>query len=199
MIRIVDYGMGNLRSVQKALEKVGAAAEVTSDPDLVRLADRLVVPGVGAFPDAMANLHAAGLDAAIVEFARSGRPILGICLGLQLFFESSDEYGDHAGLGLFPGRVTRFETAGGRKVPHMGWNTLRIRQALFKPFDGEYVYFVHSYRALASDERHVAAETDYGGWFCAAAVRDNVWAFQFHPEKSGACGLRLLQCFVGRT
>lgn len=205
MIRIVDYDMGNLRSVQKAFEHLGHGAEVTADPDAVRSAERLVVPGVGAFRDAMASLRARGLDAAIREQAASGRPLLGICLGLQLFFEASEEYGEHQGLGLFKGRVVRFpeniksEAGEPLKIPHMGWNTVRGAGELGRILDGKYVYFVHSYYAAASDPAEVAGRTTYGIEFCSAAARDNVWAAQFHPEKSAEAGMALLDAFAKRA
>ena len=201
MIHIVDYGMGNLRSVQKAFEALGYAAETTDDPEAVHGAERVVVPGVGAFPDAMANLRAKGLDDAVTAFAATGRPLLGVCLGLQLFFEESEEYGPHRGLGLFPGKVRGFPadmTVEGQrlKVPHMGWNTLRVKSPTFAYLADEYVYFVHSYYVQAARDEDAAAETDYGLSFCSLAAKDNVWAAQFHPEKSGAVGQKLLAAFA---
>lgn len=205
MIHIVDYDMGNLRSVQKAFEHLGYAAETTADPDVARRAERLVVPGVGAFRDAMAALRARGLDQAVKEFAAAGRPLLGICLGLQLFFEASEEYGEHEGLGLFRGRVVRFADGmpgpdgAPLKVPHMGWNTVAGGPgALGRILDGKYVYFVHSYYAAAANPAEVAGRTTYGVEFCSAAARDNVWAAQFHPEKSAEAGMALLDAFAKR-
>lgn len=201
MIAIVDYGMGNLRSVSKAFESLGHAVSVVSDPEAARKADRLVVPGVGAFPDAMDQLRQTGLESAILEFAKSGRPLLGVCLGLQLFFEASEEYGEHKGLGLFPGRVVMFPKmpdgqGGSLKVPHMGWNTLQVRAPELKAFEDAYVYFVHSYYVQPTSPGDIAATTGYGIDFCAMAARDNVWGAQFHPEKSGPIGLKLLDTWA---
>lgn len=202
MIAIIDYGMGNLRSVQKAFEKVGHSATVTSDPDSLRAADRVVLPGVGAFRDAIAELRRTGLGAAFVDFVATGKPALGVCLGLQLLFDRSEEDGLHRGLGLLPGRVVRFEPRPGLKVPHMGWNTLRIVQPapIFVGLEGTSpsVYFVHSYCARPADPRDVAAEADYPDPFCAAVRRDNLTACQFHPEKSQAVGLEMYRRFAAQ-
>lgn len=199
MIAIIDYGMGNLRSVQKAIEAVGAEAEITSGPDQVRRASHVVLPGVGAFADAMAELKRHGLDEAFREAVHAGKPCLGICLGLQLLFEKGLEDGEHAGLGLVPGTVVRFAPSPGLKIPHMGWNTLRIVRP--SPlFDGvgaaPSVYFVHSYHARPASRDVVSAEADYPGPFVAAIARDNLHACQFHPEKSQAIGLRMYANFV---
>lgn len=199
MIAIIDYGMGNLRSVQKALEKVGAAAEVTCDPDRVRRAAKVILPGVGAFPDAITELRRTGLAEAFTEAVARGTPCLGVCLGLQLLFESSEEDGRHAGLGLLPGTVVRFDPAPGLKVPHMGWNTLRLISdaPLFRGLPAEpSVYFVHSYRAAPRDRSVVAAEADYPTPFTAAVWRDNLMACQFHPEKSQRVGLAMYRNFA---
>jgi glutamine amidotransferase len=199
MIVIIDYGMGNLRSVQKAIEAVGAAAEVTSDPDRVARASKVILPGVGAFGDAMAELRRLGLGEAFREAVQAGKPCLGVCLGLQLLFDSSTEDGEHTGLGLLPGRVVRFEARPGLKVPHMGWNTLRIRKPaplLAGLPTTPSVYFVHSYHAVAAEE-DVAAESDYPDPFAAVVWRDNLTACQFHPEKSQATGLAMYANFVG--
>lgn len=199
MIAIIDYGMGNLRSVQKALEAVGATAEVTSDPDRVRAADQVVLPGVGAFADAIAELRRTGLGEAFVEAVQAGKPCLGVCLGLQLLFEVSEEDGHHEGLGLLRGRVVRFAPRPGLKVPHMGWNALRIhREAPILRGLGPspYVYFVHSYHAAPTDPEDVAAEADYPEPFAAAVWRDNLMACQFHPEKSQADGLAIYANFA---
>jgi glutamine amidotransferase len=199
MIVVVDYGMGNLRSVQKALEAVGSAAEISSDPERVRRASKVILPGVGAFADAMAELTRSGLGEAFCEAVRQGKPCLGICLGLQLLFDSSSEDGDHAGLGLLPGRVVRFTPQPGLKIPHMGWNTLRIRQpAPLLSGLGELpsVYFVHSYYARPENADDVAAVTDYPQPFAAVVWRDNLTACQFHPEKSQAVGLTVYANFV---
>jgi glutamine amidotransferase len=199
MIAIIDYGMGNLRSVQKALEAVGHRAEVTCDPDRVRRADKAILPGVGAFADAIAELRRTGLGEAFVEVARAGKPCLGVCLGLQLLFDVSEEDGEHAGLGLLPGRVVRFAASPGVKVPHMGWNTLRVRRPapLLAGLDPDpSVYFVHSYYAVPSRPDDVAAEADHPGPFAAMVWRDNLTACQFHPEKSQQVGLAMYGNFA---
>lgn len=198
-IVIVDYGMANLRSVQKALERVGQPAEITSEPERVASAERLILPGVGAFRDAIARLNESHLAGPIRDHVGSGRPFLGICLGLQLLFERSHEDGLYQGLGLLPGEVVRFPEQAGLKVPHMGWNLLRIKQAtpLLSGFPAEpYVYFVHSYFAVPSDASLIAAEADYPDPFCAAVCRENVFATQFHPEKSQRVGLHILERFA---
>jgi len=199
MIIIIDYGMGNLRSVQKAIEAVGSAAEITSDPDRVKQASKVILPGVGAFGDAMAELRRTGLGDAFCEAVREGKPCLGVCLGLQLLFDSSTEDGEHAGLGLLPGRVVRFAPRPGLKVPHMGWNTLRVRRPaplLAGLGPSPSVYFVHSYHAVAQNPEDVAAEADYPDPFAAVVWRDNLTACQFHPEKSQAVGLAMYAKFV---
>ncbi len=198
-IAIVDYGMANLRSVQKAFEKVGAEATITSDPDVVAKCDKLVLPGVGAFQDAIAKLRETGLNHPIVQHIQSGRPFLGICLGLQMLFTRSMEDGVHAGLDFLHGDVVRFPDVPGLKVPHMGWNQLRFHGdcPLFKGLpDQSAVYFVHSYFAVPTDQTLVASEADYPTPFTAAIWRDNLFATQFHPEKSQAVGLRMLQNFA---
>jgi imidazole glycerol-phosphate synthase subunit HisH len=198
-ILIVDYGMANLRSVQKAFEKVGFAAEVSGDPSRVGEADKLVLPGVGAFRDAIARLRESGLAAPILDHVKAGRPFLGICLGLQLLFAKSYEDGEHDGLSLFPGEVVRFPDVPGLKVPHMGWNQLRLRRPgpLFKDVpDGSAVYFVHSYYAAPRNPGIVAAETDYPEPFASALWQENVMATQFHPEKSQRVGLTMLRNFA---
>jgi imidazole glycerol-phosphate synthase subunit HisH len=199
-IAIIDYGMGNLRSVQKAFERLGHAAEVTGDADRISRAPGVVLPGVGAFAACMTNLAAAGLVEPVKHAIRTGRPFLGICLGMQLLFDESEEFGPVAGLGILPGRVVRFPTDAARKVPHMGWNSLRIiRRApeLAGIDDGAYVYFVHSYYPVPRDADVVATTTPYGEEFASSVVRDNVFACQFHPEKSQRIGLRLLDNVVG--
>jgi len=203
MIAIIDYGMGNLRSVQKGFEKVGFAAKVTADPAELHKAEKLVLPGVGAFKDCMDNLRDGGFIEPIRRHVESGRPFLGICLGLQLLFSESEEFGRHQGLGIIPGKVVRFpgdmHVAGEElKVPHMGWNQIRLKPEvpLFRGIaDGTSVYFVHSYYVIPDDPTVVAAVTDYGIEFCSAIRRDNVMATQFHPEKSQQVGLRILQNF----
>jgi len=207
VIVIVDYGMGNLRSVQKALQRVGGEACVSDRPEDVARAERLVVPGVGAFGDAMRALEERGLVEPIREFVRRGRPVLGICLGLQIFFEESEETGAAAarGLALFKGRVVRFGDAvvrQGLKVPHMGWNAVEpVRpSSLFAGMSegGVYFYFAHSYYAEPADETVVVGRTEYGIRFASVVARENVAATQFHPEKSQAAGLALLENFVTR-
>jgi glutamine amidotransferase len=198
-IFIVDYGMANLRSVQKAFEKLGHAAEITSDVNRAAEADKLVLPGVGAFRDAIAKLNHSGLSTPIVSHIRAGKPFLGICLGLQLLFTKSYEDGEYAGLDLFPGEVVRFSDLPGLKVPHMGWNQLRIKHRapiLRDVQDGLPVYFVHSYYVVPKDSGIVATETDYPTPFTSAIWRDNVFATQFHPEKSQQVGLSMLKAFA---
>jgi glutamine amidotransferase len=196
MVTIVDYGSGNLRSVQKAFERLGAEARITSDPDVVGDADRLVLPGVGAFGDAMRELRTRGLVAPIVDHLRADRPFFGICMGLQLLFENGWEGGHHEGLAALPGEVVRFDLPPGLKVPHMGWNTVTWRGSARGGTDSEHYYFVHSYHARPRDAGVVAAVTDYGGEFCSAVSRGRLFATQFHPEKSQAAGMRLLQTFL---
>ena len=198
MILILDYGMGNLRSVEKALEHVGARAAIGADPDAVRAADGLILPGVGAFPRAMERIRATGLDRLIAERADAGTPILGICLGLQLLFEGSEELGGADGLGLLRGPVTALH-APGLKVPNIGWAPVRWEResrlttgiASETPF-----YLVHSFVARAATE-DILGTAEYGERFVCAAERDNVFGVQFHPEKSSAAGLRLLANFAG--
>jgi glutamine amidotransferase len=196
---IIDYGMGNLRSVQKAIEAVGHHAEITSDPDVVRRASKVILPGVGAFADAAAELRRTGLGEAFCEAVRAGKPCLGVCLGLQLLFDVSEEDGEHQGLGLLPGRVVRFASQPGMKIPLMGWNTLRIKRPapLFAGISSEpSVYFVHSYHAVATRPEDVAAESDYPDPFTAAVWRENLMACQFHPEKSQRVGLAMYANFA---
>jgi len=199
MIALVDYGMGNLRSVEKALARVGADVHIVSDRDSVLAADALVLPGVGAFGDCMANLEKIGLVEAIREFVATKRPFLGICLGFQALFESSEEAPGVKGFALFPGTVPRFAT-NGLKVPHMGWNQLSIEQGdcpLLKGVaDGSYVYFVHSYYCKPKNASVVCGTTDYSIKFCSMLWAENVFATQFHPEKSQAIGLKMLENFV---
>jgi glutamine amidotransferase len=199
MIAIVDYGMGNLRSVQKAIEAVGASAEVTADPDRVKRASKVVLPGVGAFADAMAELRRTGLGEAFREAVQHGKSCLGVCLGLQLLFDVSFEDGEHEGLGLIPGRIVRFVHRPGLKIPHMGWNALRtLRPCPILAGSGESpsVYFVHSYFAQPDDPSVVAAEADYPEPFPAVVWRENLMACQFHPEKSQQVGLAMYANFV---
>jgi glutamine amidotransferase len=199
MIALVDYGMGNLRSVEKALARAGADVRIVSDRKSVLAADALVLPGVGAFGDCMANLEKIGLVEAIREFVATKRPFLGICLGFQTLFESSEEAPGVKGFALFPGTVPRF-AVNGLKVPHMGWNELRIREGncplLKDVVDKSYVYFVHSYYCKPKDASVICGTTDYGIEFCSMLWAGNVFATQFHPEKSQAVGLKMLENFV---
>ena len=203
MIAIIDYGMGNLRSVQKGFEKVGLEAVVTADPKVVLAAERIVLPGVGAFRDCMRNLEQGGFVEPILRAIREGRPFLGICVGMQLLLTDSVEFGLYQGLNVIPGHVLRFpdgmEESGEKlKVPHMGWNQLSIRRPapVFNGTDdGTNVYFVHSYYGLPDDESVVAATSSYGIKFCAALWKDNIVATQFHPEKSQDAGLWILENF----
>ena len=197
-VALVDYGMGNLASVAKALERAGAQVERTEAPEAVRRAGAVVLPGVGAFRDAAARLEQLGLDAALRERIAAGAPFLGVCLGLQLLFERSSEGGDWRGLGVFGGTVERLDTH--LKVPHVGWNELLWRGAGAGMSAGlpapAHAYFVHSYAARPSDPSIVAAVTDYGGEVAAAVVRGAAWAMQFHPEKSSDVGLHILGNWV---
>ncbi|GBD36679.1 Imidazole glycerol phosphate synthase subunit HisH [bacterium HR36] len=199
MIVIVDYGMGNLRSVQKALEKLGHGALIAADAATVLRATKLILPGVGAFGDAMRRLRAAGLVEPIRQHIEAGKPFLGICLGLQLLFDRSYEGGVHEGLGILRGEVVRFDSGNGLKVPHMGWNQI-THDGQCPLFDGitsgSYVYFVHSYYPVPKDTEVIAARTDYGGWFTSAVWRGQLFATQFHPEKSQQVGLRILRNFA---
>jgi glutamine amidotransferase len=202
VLAILDYGMANLRSVQKAFERLGHAAEIVSTPEQVRRADRLVVPGVGAFKDAAGALFASGNAEAIREHVRSGKPMLGICLGLQLLFDVGYEDGVHRGLGILGGECVRFrvdEPPYRLKVPHMGWNGLRWGQdvPLFRGLErGAYVYFVHSYHVVPKDAGVIAATAEYGEPFVAAVRKENVMAVQFHPEKSQEVGGVILKNFA---
>ena len=196
MIGIVDYGRGNLRSVEKALEKVGFEAKIMTSPEELNQVDGVILPGVGAFADAMEALKSGGWILPITEFARSGRPFLGICLGMQVLFEVGEEHGEHAGLGLLAGRVVKFPPGG--KIPHMGWNSLCLEQPsrLLEGIPNEsYFYFVHSYYAQPNEKRDIIASSDYGVVFPAVVGKDNVWGAQFHPEKSSPWGLQLLTNF----
>ncbi len=199
MLAIVDYGVGNLFSIKSSFAAIGCEATVSSDPEEILAADRLVLPGVGAFRDAAAKLRAGGLDEAVKRFAASGKPLLGICLGMQLLLDRSCEYGEHEGLGLIRGNVRPIADVipKGYKIPQIGWNALRFPRPsrLFSGLsEGEYVYFVHSYYA-ADCEEAVAATTEYGADLTAAVEQGNVCGCQFHPEKSGRTGLAILRAF----
>ena len=202
MIALVDYGMGNLRSVEKALLRVGADVRIVTGSKEVSEAGALVLPGVGAFGDCMKNLGRQGLVAPLRELIQSGRPFLGICLGFQALFDSSEEAPGVAGLGVFPGTVPRF-TANGLKVPHMGWNRLDFKRAdcplLAGVEDGSFVYFVHSFFCQPANSDVVCGMTQYGMQFCSMLWAGNVFAAQFHPEKSQTVGLRMLENFVKLT
>ena len=199
MIKIVDYGMGNLRSVQKAFEKLGHAAEICDQPSQLSDADKLVLPGVGAFRDAIHELRRKEMVSPILDHLASGKPFLGICLGLQLLFDVSYEDGEWPGLGIVPGKVVRFQDQPDLKIPHMGWNQSQMtgEPALFAniPRDAHF-YFVHSYHVVPTDRSVVIAESEHGERFVAAIGRGNLWATQFHPEKSQKHGLQLLSNFA---
>lgn len=198
MIAVIDYGMGNLRSVQKGLERTGSVAEITRDVTRIREARGVVLPGVGAFSACMENLGKFGLIEPIRETVRQKKPFLGICLGFQLLFSESEEFGRQKGLGLFPGRVVGFRPRADLKVPHMGWN--RLEKKMDSPFldglsSGDYVYFVHSFYVVPDDSSIVATTTDYGEPFVSSIATDSLFACQFHPEKSQELGLRILANF----
>ena len=200
MIAIVDYGVGNLFSLKSSLAAIGTEVVVTKDAALLRSAHKLILPGVGAFEDAARKLRECGLDTVIKEEAAKGKPILGICLGMQLLFEKSYEFGEHQGLGLIPGSVVPMAgfIPDQLKIPHIGWNALRIKKSspLFRYIsEGDCVYFVHSYFA-AHCEDSVIADTEYGQWLTAAVQNNNVFGCQFHPEKSGSVGLNILRAFA---
>lgn len=199
MIAIVDYDAGNIKSVEKALQFLGQEPVVTRDKETLLQAEKVIVPGVGAFGDAMGKMHQYGLVEVLREIAAKGTPLLGICLGLQLFFESSEETPGVEGLGLLPGKIVRIPDKEGFKIPHMGWNSIQINPAsrLLKGIEeGAYVYFVHSYYLQAENEADAAATTDYVVNIHAAAEHENIFATQFHPEKSGEIGLRILKNFI---
>ncbi|MCI5485803.1 MAG: imidazole glycerol phosphate synthase subunit HisH [Clostridiales bacterium] len=200
MIAIVDYGVGNLFSLKSSLAAIGAEVVVTKDAALLRSAHKLILPGVGAFEDAARKLRECGLDTVIKEEAARGKPILGICLGMQLLFEKSYEFGEHRGLDLIPGSVVPMAgfIPDQLKIPHIGWNALRMKKTspLFRFIsEGDCVYFVHSYFAAHCDD-YVIADTEYGQWLTAAVQNSNVFGCQFHPEKSGSVGLNILRAFA---
>jgi len=198
MIAIIDYGMGNLRSVQKGIEKVGGKAVITGDPGEIENADGVVLPGVGAFGRCMENLTRHGLVDTVKRVATNGKPFLGICLGLQLLFDESEEFGPVKGLGILPGKVVRFPESDGLTVPHMGWNRIEKRNGppvLEGVEDDEWFYFVHSYYVVPENKDDIATVTDYGVEFTSSVARGNLFASQFHPEKSAVAGLRILENF----
>ena len=199
MIAIIDYGMGNLRSVQKGFERVGREAVVTSDAKTILSAGKVVLPGVGAFPDCMRNLEQNGLIDVVHQTIKSGKPFLGICLGLQLLFTESEEFGISKGLDIIKGRVEKFKIQDSTfKVPHMGWNSISIKRrapALQDVPDNSHVYFVHSFHVVPEDKNVIATTTDYGIEFVSSVWKDNIFAVQFHPEKSQTLGLSILKRF----
>ncbi len=201
MIAVVDYGVGNLFSLVCSLRFIGADAEVTADADRLRSADGIILPGVGAFADAREKLRASGTEPVLREEVAKGKPFLGICLGMQMLFDRSYEYGEHEGLGFIPGEVVPFSLPRGMKVPHMGWNSLQIlRECPLLKYvsNGEYVYYVHSYYATGCGE-YTAAVSEYGVPVTGVVARGNVYGTQFHPEKSGDTGLNILRAFNEMT
>ncbi|CAM3701888.1 imidazole glycerol phosphate synthase subunit HisH [Marinicrinis lubricantis] len=196
MITVIDYGMGNLHSVSKAVERLGSDVTVTSDPEQILSSAGAILPGVGAFGDAMRNLTETGLKDTVLQYARSGKPMLGICLGMQLLFSESEEYGHHQGLNLLPGKVVKFQ--GDYKIPHMGWNRLQFRQQspILDGLEEGYVYFVHSFHVQVESDSHLIATTDYHQPVTAVVGHQNLYGMQFHPEKSGELGMQLLRNFL---
>ena len=201
MIGIIDYDAGNIKSVEKALAYLGEETVVSRDPEVLTKADKVILPGVGSFGEAMENLHKYGLVPVIKDMIKEGTPFLGICLGLQLLFESSEETPGVAGLGILKGKIVRIPEGQGLKIPHMGWNSLNVRDgaSLFKGLEKEpYVYFVHSYYLQAKDPKIVAATAEYGVTIHASVEKENVFACQFHPEKSSKTGLAILKNFLAQ-
>ena len=200
MVGIIDYGVGNLFSLQSSFAAIGREAVVSGDPEVLRKADHILLPGVGAFEDAAKKLRDTHMDQLVYEAVKAGKPLMGICLGMQMLFEKSFEYGEHQGLGLLKGQVIPMAGLIPRelKIPHMGWNALNLTQPNGKLFwntkEGDYVYFVHSYFAEGCEDS-LAARTEYGAWLTAAVEKDNVFGCQFHPEKSGEAGLDILRAF----
>ena len=197
-VTIIDYGMGNLRSVQKAFERVNIPVVITSDPEKVLKAERVVLPGVGAFPACMGNLKKYRLIEPIREVVRQGKPFLGICMGFQVLFDTGEEFGNHRGLGILRGKVVRLKLAKKFKIPHMGWNRIEKTKPiplLSEMKDQSFFYFVHSYHVIPEDERIIATTTEYGKNFVSSVAKDNIFACQFHPEKSQKIGLELLRTF----
>lgn len=200
MVAIIDYGVGNLFSLKSSLAILGVDTVVTSDKEIIESADKIILPGVGAFGDAAIRLANTGLDKVIIAEAKKGKHLLGICLGMQLLFDKSYEYGEHNGLGLIPGTVCPIDpTEDNLKIPHIGWNSLKFKgnkSPIFKYLkDGDFVYFVHSFYA-SECEKNTIATTYYGNELCAAAANENVFGCQFHPEKSGEIGLKILKAFA---
>lgn len=199
MIAIIDYGAGNLQSVKKAFDFIGAESVITDNPETIKSCDKILLPGVGSFGDAMESMNNKNLVEVIKAEALSGKPFLGICLGLQLLFEESEESPGVHGLGIFKGKIKKFSTDMGLKIPHIGWNSLEIKQkdTLFKGIpENSYVYFVHSYYLHAENDEEIATITNYGIDFHSAVGKDNIFATQFHPEKSGDVGLQILKNFA---
>ena len=200
MVAIIDYNMGNLASVYNACKLIGVEAKIVNDPEEVQKYDRVILPGVGAFADAMEHLEITGMKKAVLEFSNSGKPIIGICLGMQLLFESSEEFGLTKGLGLIPGKVVAFDKSkmdmDDHKVPHIGWNKLFHKKSkLFDNLDNPYLYFVHSYHVV-TDDKYTIGTTHYGYDFVSAVQKDNVYGFQPHPEKSHDNGIQILKNFM---
>lgn len=199
MIAIIDYGAGNLQSVKKAFDFIGAESVITDNPEIINACDRILLPGVGSFGDAMDSMAKSGLVDTVKQNALSGKPFLGICLGLQLLFEESEESPGVKGLGIFKGKIKKFSSDMGLKIPHIGWNSLEIKQkdGIFKNIpENSYVYFVHSYYLQAEDKNDIATVTNYGIDFHSAVGKNNIFATQFHPEKSGDVGLQILRNFA---
>ncbi len=200
MIGIINYNMGNLASVFNACHLLDGNAEIVSDPNRLKEFDKLILPGVGAFGDAMEHLNETGMKDAILEYATFGKPMLGICLGMQLLFESSCEFGEHKGLGLIDGHIVKFDKSKmneDTKVPHMGWNTIKTKEehTLFEGLENPYLYFVHSYHVVTSEE-NIIGKTEYGYEFVSAVHKNNIFGFQPHPEKSHDNGLKILKNFI---
>ncbi|MFD2671008.1 imidazole glycerol phosphate synthase subunit HisH [Marinicrinis sediminis] len=199
MIAVIDYGMGNLHSVSKAVERLGYEVNVTGNAADILAADGAILPGVGAFGDAMLHLRESGLDQVVKEYVQQGKPLLGICLGMQLLFTTSEEYGQHEGLNLIPGHIVKFQ--GDYKIPHMGWNRLAFKQSdtLLEGLEEGHVYFVHSFHARVERSEHLLATTDYHQDVTAIVADGNLYGMQFHPEKSGSLGMELLRQFLKKT
>ncbi|WP_320036248.1 imidazole glycerol phosphate synthase subunit HisH [Halarcobacter sp.] len=200
MVGIIDYNMGNLASVYNACHLLDAKASFVKDPDELKKFDKIILPGVGAFGDAMENLNSTGMKEAIWEYSKSGKNMIGICLGMQLLFESSEEFGAHEGLGLIDGKVVKFDKSKmheDTKIPHMGWNTIKTKDdhTLFEGLENPYLYFVHSYHAVTAD-KNVIGTTEYGYEFVSAVHKENIYGFQPHPEKSHDNGLKILKNFM---